>query len=305
MRLSPDGRHARPARILTPVIALQLLACAPAGSPPAPAALTLQRPVGRRAYVFTSRQTTPAGTTRVRVTFTLVSTAANETAEITAFERASGDGAFAAATISADCARRLAAPAGTVVVLPITPPPHQLSGLVPDCVPEDLFGAASDILPLLMIQAQPRFRARELQAVGEALRFDGYATGWRLPPSLLDARVVADSGVVSLDSVTASRAVIGWNTSPMQVDLLRQLAPGRRALLSGREWFWARIVVDPRSGTLLEGRTVVDSLALRMTVPYPDSTLHVAGDRSPSGSGLPVVVTRALELRLLPEGVKP
>lgn len=284
----------------------QLLACAGAGSPPAPASLTLHRPAGRRAYQFTSRQTTPAGTSRVRLTFTLVTAALGETAEVTAYERASNDGPFSAAAISADCARRLGAPAGTLAVLPITPPPHQLSDLVPDCVPEDFFGAASDILPLLMIQAQPKFRAGELRAVGDILRFDGYATGWRLPPTLLDARIVADSGVVSLDSLTAARAVIGWNTSPMQIDLLRQLAPGRRALLSGREWFWARVVVDPRSGTLLEGRTLVDSLALRMTLPYPDSTLHPAGDRSAPGgrsapaAGLPVVVTRTLELRLLP-----
>lgn len=297
--------HARHARILAPAIAL-LLACAPAASGPAPAPLKLRRPGGRRAYVFTSRQTTPAGTTRVRLTFTLVTTSAgHETAEVTGYERASGDGPFSAAAVSAGCARRLDAAPGTVVVLPITPPPHLLSDLVPDCVPEDLFGAASDILPLLMIQAQPRFRAAELRAAGDALRFDGYTTGWRLPPALLDARIVADSGVVSLDSLTASRAVIGWNTSPMQVDLLRQLTPGRRALLSGQEWFWARVVVDPRSGTLLEGRTVMDSLALRMTLPYADSTLHSAADRSPSASGLPVVVTRALELRLVPGGAKP
>lgn len=298
--------HARRACIFAPALVLQLLACAPAASGPAPAALTLHRPAGRRAYVFTSRQTTPAGTTRVRLTFTLVTTpAGHETAEVTGYARASGDGPFSPAAVSAACARRLDAAPGTLVVLPITPPPHELSALVPDCVPEDLFGAASDILPLLMIQAQPRFRAAELRAVGDALRFDGYTAAWRLPPTLLDARIVADSGVVSLDSLTASRAVIGWNTSPMQVDLLRQLTPGRRALLSGREWFWARVVVDPRSGTLLEGRTVVDSLALRMTLPYPDSTLHVAGNRSSSATGMPVVVTRALELQLMPGSGKP
>ena len=65
MRLS---LHARRACILAPALVLQLLA--PGASGPAPAALTLHRPAGRRASGFPSRQTTPAGTTRVRRAFT-------------------------------------------------------------------------------------------------------------------------------------------------------------------------------------------------------------------------------------------
>jgi hypothetical protein len=154
-----------------------------------------------------------------------------------------------------------------------------------------------------MIQMQPKFRAAELRSPGDHLRFDGYETGWRLPPALLDARIVADSGVVSLDSLTASRAVIGWNTSPMSVDLLRELAPGQRALLSGQEWFGAQIVVDPRSGTLLSGHTVVDSLALNMTLPYQSSTLPGHGEQL--RGGMPVAVVRSLDLRQVQPAGRP
>jgi hypothetical protein len=294
------------ARVLGPAIGLQLLACASPAPAPAPTALTFRRPAGRRDYVFTSRQTTPAGTTSVRLAFTLATSAAGvETAEVTAYQRASGDGPFTSVGIAADCMRRLAAPPGIVAVLPITPPPARLGDLVPDCVPEDLFGAASDILPLLMIQVQPKFRAGELRAAGDTLRFDGYTATWRLPPTLLDARIVADSGVVSLDSLTASRAVIGWNTSPMRVELLRQLAPGRRALLSGQEWFGAQVAMDPRTGMLLSGHTVVDSLALRMMLPWPDSTLSAPGETPRSAGGMPVAVRRVLELQLLRPAGKP
>lgn len=296
-RLTLDSSLAmRYCSILLLVSALACAGHAPSATSTPATALTLARPAGRREYVFTSRQTSPGGTSRVRVTFTLVTSAAGlETAIVTAYEHASGDAPLVAGEIASSCVRRLAAPSGAVAALPITPPPRRLSELIPDCVPEDLFGAASDILPLLMIQMQPKFRAAELRTAGDRLRFEGYETGWRLPPALLDARIVADSGVVSLDSLTASRAVISWNTSPMKVDLLRQLAPGQRALLSGQEWFAAQLVVDPRSGTLLGGGTVVDSLALNMRMPYQDST--VAGHGEQSRGGMPVTVVRSLDLR--------
>ena len=286
-------------RSLRPLIMLALAGCASSGSRRVPpTSLTLARPKGRRDYVFTSRQSTPAGTSSVRVAFTLVTSAGGpETALVTAYQRAVGDTSYVPVEIAPGCASRLAAPPGAIVELPVTPPPHTLSALIPDCVPEDLFGAASDILPLLMIQTQPKFRAAELRAAGDRLRFDGYETGWRLPPTVLDARIVADSGVVSLESVTASCAVIELDTSPMRVDIVRQIAPGQRALLSGQEWFRARVEVDLRNGALLRARTTLDSLALRMMIPFQDSTVPPAGVGARPERGMPVVVSRSLELR--------
>ena len=286
------------ARSLLPLVLVSVTECAsPRATSSAASTFTIARPEGKRDYVFTSRQTTPAGTSSVRVFFTLVTSATRyETALVTAYERAAGDAPYAPARIEPACGSRLASPPGVLVALPITPPPHRLRDLVPDCVPEDLFGAASDILPLLMIQMQPKFRGGELRAVGDRFRFDGYETGWRLPPAVLDARIVADSGVVSLDSLTTSRATIGWDTSPMRVDIVRQLAPGQRALLSGQEWFRAEVVVDPRTGELLHARTMVDSLPLGLLIPYPDTSVPpVNAAHSPKGT--PVVVVRSLELR--------
>lgn len=285
----------RPLALLAALALFPVYACSGPGSA-APVAHTLRRPAGERAYRFTSTQITPGGTSTVQVDFILkTSENGNESAQVTAYRRSSGAAPLAAALIDSACARRLAAPAGAIAVLPITPPPHDLAQLIPNCVPEDLFGAASDILPLLMIQAQPQYRVAELRKVGERLRFGGYSTGWRLPPTLLDATITADSGIVSLDSSVNSKVFIGWNTSPMRIALVRQLSPNQRALFHGQEWFWAQIVVDQKTGLLLEGRTVVDSLALRMVLPYADSIAPLVMP----DAGLPVAISRRLRLDLV------
>lgn len=263
-----------------------------------PAPFSVSRPPGERHYRFASTQRTPAGSSRVQVDFTLQTSAnGKEVARLTDYRRAVGAGALVPGRIEPACVERLAAPAGAIAVLPITPPPELMGNLIADCVPEDLFGAASDILPILMIQVQPKFRAAELRRVGERLRFPGYRTGWRLPPGLLDAVITADSGVVSLDSLSPSRRVIGWNSSPMRVGIVRQLGPGQRALLQGQEWFSARIEID-RDGVLLRGWTTVDSLALRLITPYPDSVVPPDQEKW-KDAGSPVTVTRVLELTLL------
>jgi hypothetical protein len=276
-------------------------ACAGPRPLPAPASASLLRPAGERAYRFTSTQLSPAGRSQVEVDFILrTSSTGEETAVVTGYRHASGGAVLAPGVVDPACLTRVAPPPGAIAVLPITPPPTRLARLIPDCVPEDLFGAASDILPLLMIQVQPRYRAGELRRIGDRLRFAGYQTGWRLPPGLLDASITADSGVVSLDSVAGARLVIGWNTSPMRIALVRQVGPAQRALLHGEEWFWAQIVIDRKSGLLLSGRTIVDSLALRMVLPYSDSTVPAEPHRE-KDAGIPVAVSRTLELVLLGE----
>ncbi|HWA17105.1 MAG TPA: hypothetical protein VG817_11760 [Gemmatimonadales bacterium] len=274
-----------------------LLACRTSTtSTPAP----LHRPLGERSYRFTSSQRSPAGLSRVVVGFTLDTRSdGTEVARLTSYEHAQGDGPLAPGSIDASCAATMGSRPGTIAELPITPPPADLRNLVPPCVPEDLFGAASDILPLLMIQVQPRFRAAELRQAGDRLRFDGYRTGWRQPPALLDAVIVADSGVVSLDSVTSTHRVIGWDTSPMRVTLIRQLGNGQRMRLRGWEWFRAQVTVD-QHGTLLRGQTLLDSLSLRVTLPYAESLVPMKGDELTEDNGPVVAVSRRLELVLDP-----
>lgn len=262
-----------------------------------PRAWRVARPEGSGLYRFTSTQRSPSGTSSVRLTFRLDHAKGVETATIVGYENATDTLPFARATIDDACLRKLGAPAGAIVVLPITPPPADLHALVAGCVPDDFFGAATDILPLLMIQMQPKFRAGELSRAGARLRFDGYATGWTRPPRTLDARIVADSGFVRLDSLGPRRAVLTWDTSPMAVDLVVQIAPTQRALLRGREWFIARVAFDPRDGRLLEARTEADSLVLPMHLPYAGTTVPAAGTvLSPPISTVRIV----RELRLEP-----
>lgn len=277
------------------VATLLLVACGPARpvTETAPRAWHVARPEGSRLYRFTSSQSSPNGRSRVRLTLRLDHARGVETASIVGYESAVDTLPFAPATIDAACRATLAAPPGVFAVLPITPPPADLHALIDDCVPEDFFGAATDVLPLLMIQMQPKFRAHELVRAGDRLRFDGYVTGWRRPPRTVDARIVADSGTARLDSLEARRGILTWDTSPMAVDLVVRTAPGQRALLHGHEWFAARVAFDPRDGRLLEAWTIADSLVLPMHLPYADTLAP------PRGATLPPLVTTVRIVRQL------
>lgn len=277
------------------VVTLLLFAC----THPRPAAVMsprawhVVRPEGSRVYTFTSSQRSPNGSSRVRLTIRLDHARGVETATIVDYEQATDTLPFARATIDPPCRARLGAPAGALAVLAITPPPADLHALIDGCVPDDFFGAATDILPLLMIQMQPRFRAAELSRVGERLRFGGYVTGWTRPPRTVDARIVADSGFVRLDSLAPRRGVLTWDTSPMAVDLVVQVAPGQRALLRGHEWFTARVAFDPRDGRLLAAWTEADSLVLPMHLPYAGTAAP------PPGAPLPPPVSTVRIVRQL------
>jgi hypothetical protein len=235
------------------------------------------RPEGSGLYRFTSTQRSPSGTSSVRLTFRLDHTKGVEIATIVGYESATDTLPFARATLDAACVRTLGAPAGALAVLPITPPPADLRALIDGCVPDDFFGAATDILSLLMVQMQPKFRAAELPRAGARLRVDGYVARWTRPSRTLDARIVSDSGFVRLDSLGPRRALLTWDTSPMAVDLVVQIAPMQRALLRGHEWFTARVAFDPRDGRLLEAWTEVDSLVLPMHLPYAAAVVPAAG----------------------------
>lgn len=254
------------------------------------------RPAGQRVYEFIGTQDTPAGRHRVRVAFTLTTRSPDdETADVITYENANGDAALTAGVLDSACARAMQPAPRVIAQFRVSPPPKDLSHVVAACAPEDLWGAISDILPFFMLQTQPRFRARELSSAGERLRSAGYDTRWTIPPAVLDQRIVADSGVVRLDSLTSNGVVLDWNTSPMDVRLVRRLPTGQNALLVGREWFEASVRIDRRSGELLDARTLADSLELHMRVGYPSDTVPVGIADS---TGPLVRVVRHLELRL-------
>lgn len=268
---------------------------------PAPmtAAPRLARGPGSARYQFTSTQETPAGSHHVRVTFRLITKpGGDESAEVTAYEHADGDRAYAPGQLDPSCVQRLGGSAGVLARLSITPPPRDMGSFLPDCVPEDFWGAASDILPLLMIQVQPAFRAAELRRAGQRLAFRGYDAHATIPPNVLDQRIVADSGVIALDSLQDGTAVLSWDTSPMRVHILRRLPNGMTALFEGAEWFVAEVRVNARNGVLLGAFTRADSLRLRMTGPFTGDSPPAATTASP---GPEVRIIRRLELIPLPD----
>jgi hypothetical protein len=250
--------------------------------------------------VFTSSEETPGGHSRLRVTLRLETHGdGTEIALLRSYEAAHGDAPLAPVRIDFPCAARLAAPAGAIAVLTITPPPARLQELIDACVPDGLFGAATDILPLLLVQAQPVYRAGELTEEGQRFRFPGYVTGWQRPPAMPDARIVADSGTIRLGSLGPERAVLVWDTSPMQVDIVRKGDGGAHMLLHGREWFVAEIIVDPRDGRLLAARTRADSLVLDVVAPYAGTTVPARGAEAGPARAT-VTIRRSLSLRLVP-----
>ena len=261
--------------------------------------LHIKRPAGQHAYRFTSTETGPSGRHILRVMFRLATRPdGTETAMLLSFERGITEGDLRSVSIDPACAARIGGSPGVAATVQITPPPHDVRALIDPCVPEDLFGATSDILPLLMIQVQPAYRASELRQAGQRVTFAGYNTGWQSPPTTLDARVVADSGVTSLDSLQAHRMIVSWDSSPMTVDIVRTLAPGQHALLHGHEWFAAELAVDPLSGDLLGARTRADSLVLSLVPSYRGSSVPPFGFVAPPGA--PVVrITRTLLLERL------
>jgi hypothetical protein len=184
---------------------------------------------------------------------------------------------------------------GAIAEFRVTPPPRDLSHLLPPCAPADLWGAVSDILPFFMAQAQPKFRARELSRVGQRLRFPGYDTRWSIPPDLLDQRIVADSAIISLDSASTATAFVTWNTSPMWVTGVRRAAPGQRALVRGREWFVAQLQIDRANGELLRATTLADSRRLYLQLGYAADTVPTLATDS---TGMLIRVDRRLNLRL-------
>ena len=283
------------------IVALAI-GCARQASSPGPRfdAVRLSRGAGIRSYIFESVERNPAGAGRLRVSVTLVTAPdGSETARLTNVERSKNVASEPApVAIDSTCRRLAGADGGEFARISITPP-APIDRLLPVCMPEDLFGAATDLLAIFMIQQQPRFRARELTGPGASLPFPGYEATWTRPPAVIMARITSDSGRITVESVDANLARIHWNSSPMTVRILRDITPGTRALLYGTEWFAIRLDVDRRSGELQRATTTVDSLSLAMFSPFSGDRIP---DVPPAGRGFPVTIQRSLSLVRVADG---
>jgi hypothetical protein len=279
-------------------ILLVIAGCRFRSRPTAAGGPRFDRMSGHRFYRFVSVERNPAGAKSLEVRFRLDTHAdGHEDATLLRAIAWTDGGVPQTIAIPAACGEILRGGDSIVAKIPITPAPA-LAALIAPCVPEEIFGAATDIFSILAIPAQPQFRARELTHVGDHRTFHGFTAQWSQPPIVRAARVVADSGTIRLEALAADTARLVWDPSPMRVAILRQLAPAMAALLEGFEWFVVEVTVDPRDGVVLSARTRVDSLALTMVAPYAQPSLPLDGPAS--GRGAPVRIQRELRLERVP-----
>lgn len=278
------------ARLASVAVALALAAGAAASQTPAP---RWQRPAGHSRYVFKSTEQSPDKLTTVALE---VSVTVKEGApDILTIERGRiGEGAAEGTPIqlSDACARQFGGREGTLGRIELVEGADP-ARLVPQCVPEGLFGAMTDLASILLVQHK-FFGITTLKAAGDSSRFPPFNTEWSRTDPAVQARVSAPGGTTRLATLEPTRAVIEWRPDPMEVVIARRVAPSMAVLLRGHERFALELTIDPRSGALLGARSSEDRLDMQFW-PMQGSDMPSL-TATPPGEGRPVILVRTLSL---------
>lgn len=175
------------------------------------------------------------------------------------------------------------------------------AALVPQEVPEPVFGAVLDFVAFLTVQS-PEFGTDSLRRAGDEHAFGSFAESWTRPPALVAARIECPGGRTRLASLSSDEAVLEWRPDPMPLALLRRSGTAEgapRLLLAGHEHLVLEVRVDPRTGALLGGRSLRDDLEMRVHANSPHESLPPWSPDLLSG-GLGVTIRRSLVLTRLP-----
>ena len=164
---------------------------------------------------------------------------------------------------------------------------------VPPCVAESVFGLITDAVSFLLIQRRGHFGIEELREPGDAATFPGFEVTWNRPPTR--ARASSSGGTLTFEGLEATTARLTWCPEPMELAMVRSVNEELTLLMAGTEVFRLEIIIDAKTGELLEGRSVEDVLDLSMWIPYTDSDVPGRADW-PTEPGRPVKITRHLEL---------
>ncbi len=262
----------------------------------APAPLDLRRPPGERTYLFTSRQQSPAGTSAMRVLVRVITRrdSAERVVLVEASERA-GSGAARPFELDAACRAAMGGDSATLGVMTLDQRSPDVSALVPACVPESLFGAATDIMAVLLIQLPGRFGVESLHQPGDSAPVPAFETTWSRPPHTLAARIRARSGWSHLTRVGDGLVVVVWDPGVFELTLLRQITPGTKGLMYGSESMAVEVTIEAATGALVSARSLRDTLSLTLWMPHEGGALPEAQDL-PARAGMPVAMSRTIAM---------
>lgn len=272
----------------------------PAGLPgrAAPAEPQYARPAGTASLRLSVTSDEGGKLRRLDVDFAVRTAAPGtaETVEILSAGIGPPGGELRALDLSPACRREFGATESRLGVFELTQG-EDLSRLIPLDAPEPLFGAATDLYAFLQVQDAAAEHGGRLVRPGDHVDLPGFAARWSRPPGALDTRIVADRVRLTLTDLTAGRAVLRWEPLPMRFHMVRSgPREGTRLLLDGVETVVLEVEVDPRTGRLLAGRSLVDEVKATVVFPWDAASVPAPGGSAPAPGGFPANVSRQLVL---------
>jgi len=277
--------------VLACVVVVLVLAAAPGASQsPSP---RLQRPAGHSRYMFKSTEQNPDKVSAIELQVGL--TVKEGTPDVLTIESgrvAEGGGEATPIQLSESCVREFGGRGGTIGSIELTEGLDP-ARLVPQCVPEGLFGATTDLVSILLVHHK-FFGITALKVAGDSSRFPSFNSEWSRNEPAVHARVAAPGGAIRLATLEPGRAIIEWRPDPMEVTIVRRVAPSMAVVLRGQERFGLEVTVDPRTGALVGARSTEDRLDLQFW-PVQGSEMPSLTGEMP-GAGRPVTLVRAVSL---------
>lgn len=274
--------------------------CAEATEPePEPrTGLRLQRPVGIFEYTLTLHTVGP-DETETRTAYFQFETQENgqEWIRLRRVESQVAGGEVEEEPLDEACRERFGGDEEFLAVMPVQGG-QDLSERMPDCIPENLYVILADIVSFFVVHSEPDFGVGELNEVGQSVASKGFETTAYDVGMISELRITCAGGEVTLKTLDAGVAVIGWKPEDFDIAMIQEINESFRILMLGTEVFEIEMAVDPRTGELLSGRSLVDEVELKMWAPYQGTHLP-EGNTGPGPATGSISVTRTLELRRL------
>lgn len=255
-----------------------------------------QRPEGSATYRFTSTEEGAGARQRMEVDVHVQTNPGQpEVLTLLDVRTAEDSAATMRMEMPAQCVREFGGGGGTIGRIEVSPDIDAIAA-VPQCVPENLFGAVTDLISILLVQT-PTFGIDSLDVAGDTARFSGFETGWSREQPQLEALAAAPGGTISLMDRSERRAVVHWTPDSMDLAIARRISDEQAVLMRGHETFSLELVIDPGDGSLISARALEDRLNLRMWMIQGSALPALSSE--PAIPGTPLVIRRTLSFERL------
>ena len=235
---------------------------------------------GTRHYRYTVVQTIDRNVQRgYRVDFDLASGADGSVDAILLSSEALADGHWTATIVDPACRTAMHGNAASLARVRLWPlasgtAAHLGNDFLDTCAPGGIFFPLTDILNAVIVPLSPTFGAAALRRQGQSVPYAGFTAAFdRAGESLHE---VADGGELRLAALDRRQAVIDWLPVTAMLDLVERAGPSPVTLHGTEHWSF-RIVLDRRTGAILDAHTLYDDLDLAV-VGVPGAS-HVAISR--------------------------